>query len=32
VEAVLGPDSAAKLRALADQVASDAFLAVYKGR
>lgn len=32
VEAVLGPDSAAKLRALADQVSSDAFLAVYKGR
>ena len=30
VEAVLGPDSAAKLRALADQVASDAFLDAYK--
>ena len=30
VEAVLGPDSAAKLRALADQVSSDAFLAAYK--
>jgi DNA-binding MarR family transcriptional regulator len=30
VEAVLGPDSAAKLRALADHVSSDAFLAAYK--
>ncbi|XAH22119.1 MarR family transcriptional regulator [Xylophilus sp. GW821-FHT01B05] len=30
VEAVLGPASAANLRALADQVASDAFLAAYK--
>ncbi|ROZ79893.1 MarR family winged helix-turn-helix transcriptional regulator [Ramlibacter sp. WS9] len=30
VEAVLGPASAASLRALADQVASDAFLAAYK--
>lgn len=30
VEAVLGPDAAANLRALADQVASDAFLAAYK--
>ena len=32
VETVLGPDSAAKLRALADQVASDAFLAAYKAQ
>ncbi len=30
VEAVLGPASAASLRALADQVASDAFLVAYK--
>jgi len=30
VEAVLGPASAASLRALADQVASDAFLLAYK--
>lgn len=30
VEAVLGPASAANLRALADQVASDAFLMAYK--
>jgi DNA-binding MarR family transcriptional regulator len=30
VEAVLGPASAANLRALADQVASDAFLLAYK--
>ena len=30
VEAVLGPASAANLRALADQVASDAFLVAYK--
>jgi DNA-binding MarR family transcriptional regulator len=30
VEAVLGPASAASLRALADQVASDAFLAAYR--
>ena len=30
VEAVLGPPSAASLRALADQVASDAFLVAYK--
>lgn len=30
VEAVLGPPSAATLRALADQVASDAFLAAYR--
>ncbi|MGR4871178.1 MarR family winged helix-turn-helix transcriptional regulator [Variovorax sp. LARHSF232] len=32
VEAVLGPASAASLRALADQVASDAFLAAYKSQ
>ncbi len=31
VEAVLGPASAANLRALADQVASDAFLVAFKG-
>jgi hypothetical protein len=30
VEAVLGSAAAASLRALADQVASDAFLAAYK--
>jgi DNA-binding MarR family transcriptional regulator len=30
VEVVLGPDSAASLRALADQVASDAFLVAYR--
>jgi hypothetical protein len=30
VEAVLGPASAANLRALADQVSSDAFLAAYR--
>lgn len=30
VEAVLGPASAASLRALADQVASDEFLVAYK--
>lgn len=30
VEAALGPDSAAGLRALADQVSSDAFLVAYK--
>jgi hypothetical protein len=30
VESVLGAASAASLRALADQVASDAFLAAYK--
>lgn len=30
VEVVLGPDSAASLRALADQVASDAFMEKYK--
>ena len=32
VEAVLGPASAASLRALADQVSSDAFLAAYKSK
>lgn len=31
VEAALGPASAANLRALADQVASDAFLVAYRG-
>lgn len=30
VETILGPDSAASLRALADQVASDAFMEAYK--